>query len=182
MDNQIADVIQVWETADPTTLHPLWATSAELYEASGQNHAALLGTVLPPGCTVIDFGCGDGRVAIPLHDLGYDVLAVDGSQAMLDRLRERDPDLPAILSDGINLTAAIGDQADAAITLRVLDDYDNATSARLIEGLRAAVRIGGLLVIDWPDAGQHAELCAQLGLESLDLRLPWAAFRAVVPA
>jgi 2-polyprenyl-3-methyl-5-hydroxy-6-metoxy-1,4-benzoquinol methylase len=52
----------------------------------------MLATVIPDGCEGLDFGCGDGRVAIPLAALGYEVTAVDSSQRMLDRLAERLPD------------------------------------------------------------------------------------------
>ena len=45
----------------------------------------------PPGeCrTVADFGCGTGRVAIPLAQRGYRVEAIDLSQPMLDRLTSK---------------------------------------------------------------------------------------------
>lgn len=40
----------------------------------------------PPGAKILDLGCGSGLLAHALHDLGYQVVACDISQAMLDRL------------------------------------------------------------------------------------------------
>ena len=37
---------------------------------------------LPTGCRVLDFGCGTGRDSKAFLDLGYDVTAIDGSEAL----------------------------------------------------------------------------------------------------
>ncbi|MFD8577163.1 class I SAM-dependent methyltransferase [Streptomyces virginiae] len=177
MSSQIDEVIRTWETADPVLLHPLRAMSEDAYRISGQNHAALLSTVVPPG-TVVDFGCGDGRVAIPLDDLGYDVIAVDGAQAMLDRLAAAAPDLPSARSDGTDLAAVLGEPADSLIAIGVLGQYDDAVAAQLVEKMRAAVRPDGILVLDWPGSERHVDLCRRIGLEALPLGLPWSAYRA----
>jgi SAM-dependent methyltransferase len=43
------------------------------------------------GRRALDFGCGAGRSSRFLRDLGFDVVGVDISDAMLARARERDP-------------------------------------------------------------------------------------------
>lgn len=48
-----------------------------------------LGTAGRASPLVVDLGCGTGRVALPLADLGYRVLGVDLSQAMLEQLRRK---------------------------------------------------------------------------------------------
>jgi 2-polyprenyl-3-methyl-5-hydroxy-6-metoxy-1,4-benzoquinol methylase len=44
---------------------------------------------LVPGGKILDFGAGTGRLSIPLAKLGYEVEAIDISQAMLDVLIEK---------------------------------------------------------------------------------------------
>ncbi|WP_432897788.1 class I SAM-dependent methyltransferase [Micromonospora matsumotoense] len=44
------------------------------------------------GGSILELGVGDGRVAVELAALGLSVHGVDGSDAMLSALKERDPD------------------------------------------------------------------------------------------
>ncbi|GAA2803074.1 class I SAM-dependent methyltransferase [Streptomyces showdoensis] len=193
----ISDVIDAWNEADPAAIHPTRGISEDAYESSGQNQAALLSTVLPEGSRVVDFGCGDGRVAVPLRALGYDVIGADGSQAMLNRLADRDPSMATVVSDGTDLASVIGKKADAVISLAVLIHHTYEAGERIIEGLRAAVRVNGLLILDWPVADEPQEgggwigvttwsreqqdaLCARVGLKRLEVDgMPWPVFRAV---
>ena len=48
-------------------------------------------TELAQGGRVLELGVGTGRLALPLADAGLDVVGVDASQAMLDRLAHNDP-------------------------------------------------------------------------------------------
>ncbi|MER7733692.1 class I SAM-dependent methyltransferase [Streptomyces erythrochromogenes] len=193
----IDSVIDAWDNADPAAIHPTRGISEDAYRISGDNQAALLSTILPEGCKVVDFGCGDGRVAIPLASLGYEVTGADGSQAMLDRLTEAAPDMPTVLTDGTNLADQLGRKTDAVISLAVLIHHTYESGERIIEGLRAAVRVNGLLVLDWPTADEPAEgsgwigvttwsrdqqdeVCQRIGLKRLDQPgSPWPVFRAV---
>lgn len=192
----INDVIEAWNEADPAAIHPTRSISEDAYQASGQAQAELLASVLPAGCRVVDFGCGDGRVAIPLRQLGYDVTGADGSQAMLDRLVKRDSNMPWVLSDGLDLAAVIGKKVDAVVSLAVLIHHSYEAGEAIIEGLRAAACVNGLLVIDWPVADEPVEgggwisvttwsrerqdaICKRVGLKRLDTDLPWPLFRAV---
>lgn len=45
---------------------------------------------LATGKCALELGVGTGRVAIPLAELGFDVVGLDSSRPMLDRLREQD--------------------------------------------------------------------------------------------
>ncbi|MER7507068.1 class I SAM-dependent methyltransferase [Streptomyces lavendulae] len=193
----IGTVIEAWNEADPAAIHPTRGISEDAYRISGENQAALLSTILPEGCKVVDFGCGDGRVAIPLAALGYEVTGADGSQAMLDRLTEAAPDMPTVLTDGTDLADQLGRKTDAVISLAVLIHHSYESGAQIIEGLRAAVRVNGLLVLDWPasdepvegsswisvttwSVAQQDELCQRIGLKRLDQAgSPWPIFRAV---
>jgi 2-polyprenyl-3-methyl-5-hydroxy-6-metoxy-1,4-benzoquinol methylase len=46
---------------------------------------------VPAGATILELGCGTGRILRPLAALGHPVTGVDDSQDMLDR----SPDLPS---------------------------------------------------------------------------------------
>jgi len=189
-------VIQAWDAADPAAIHPLRRVSEEAYWKSGEAQAGMLATVIPDGAKVMDFGCGDGRVAIPLRELGYDVTAVDASQTMLDRLHERDPDMPTVLSSGTGLNAALGKKADALVSLAVLIHHNYAHCLDLLAAIRQAVKLGGILILDWPVSDQpvegqawlevttwsqeaHDDACARIGLKPVDARLPWGVYKAV---
>jgi len=49
--------------------------------------AAVIHALLPTGGTVLDLGCGTGRLAEPLAELGHRVTGVDNEPAMLGALR-----------------------------------------------------------------------------------------------
>jgi len=53
----------------------------------------------PPGSRVLDAGCGTGRVAIRLAELGYDCLGVDSDDSMLEQARAAAPTLHWITAD-----------------------------------------------------------------------------------
>jgi 2-polyprenyl-3-methyl-5-hydroxy-6-metoxy-1,4-benzoquinol methylase len=190
-------VIQAWDQADPEAIHPLRRVSEDAYWESGQVQAEMLATVIPDGAKVLDFGCGDGRVAIPMAALGYEVTAVDSSQRMLDRLAERLPNANAVLADADGIAKHLGRRRmDAVYSLAVLIHHSYADCLNIIGKLRAATKLGGILVLDWPVADQpreadswigvttwskeqQADACARIGLEPVDSHLPWGVYRAV---
>src|SRR5205085_8242334 len=92
-----------------------------------------------------------------LAALGYEVTGADGTQAMLDRLVEAAPDMPTVLTDGTDLADQLGRKTDAVISLAVLIHHSYEAAERIIEGLRAAVRVNGLLILDWPISEEPVE-------------------------
>jgi 2-polyprenyl-3-methyl-5-hydroxy-6-metoxy-1,4-benzoquinol methylase len=191
------DVIQAWDKADPTAVHPLRQVSEKAYWESGEAQAAMLATVIPDGAKVLDFGCGDGRVAIPMAALGYEVTAVDSSQNMLDRLTENVPDITTVQANADGIAGHLGRRRmNAVYSLAVLIHHGYKDCLHIIGRLRAATKLGGILVLDWPvsetpaeadswigvttwSAEQQADACAAIGLESVDSDLPWGVYRAV---
>lgn len=192
-----ADVIHAWDQADPAAIHPLRRVSEGAYWESGEAQAAMLATVIPTGVKVMDFGCGDGRVAIPMAARGYDVTAVDASQRMLDRLTDHAPDLTTVHAAADGIAAHLGRRRmDAVYALAVLIHHSYADCLDIITKLRAATKLGGILVLDWPvsdepseaehwigvttwSVQQQADACARIGLEPVDSELPWGVHRAV---
>lgn len=192
----IDTVINAWNKADPSAIHPTRGLSEEAYRESGQVQAELLATVLPSGCRVVDFGCGDGRVTIPLAALGYEVIGTDSSPNMLDRLAAANPTIPVLLTNGTDLAERLACKVDSVISLAVLIHHSYESGERIIQGLRAAVRVNGLLILDWPVSDepregdswisvttwtreQQDEICRRVGLKRLNNGLPWPTFRAV---
>lgn len=191
------DVITAWDQADPAAIHPLRRVSEDAYWESGEAQADMLASVIPDGAKVMDFGCGDGRVAIPLAALGYEVTAVDSSQRMLDRLTEHAPDATTVQAAAGGIAGHLGRRRmDAVYCLAVLIHHSYTDCLDIIAKLRAATKLGGILVLDWPvsdqpaeadswigvttwSAQQQAEACQRIGLEPIDSELPWGVYRAV---
>lgn len=186
-------ITAAWDRADPTAIHPLRRVSEDAYWQSGEAQADQLATVLEPGCSVVDFGCGDGRVTIPLAARGYDVTGADASPNMLRRLRERAPHIPTVPSDGVDLPREMGDPVDAVVALAVLIHHDYASGRSIIHGLADTVRPGGTLILDWPTSDRPGErrdwigvttwspaaqtaLAHKLRLTRVDSALPWSVW------
>lgn len=52
---------------------------------------------------IADIGAGTGRYSIPLHNLGFDVLAVEPFKCNLNKLIQNNPNVPTMLGDARNL-------------------------------------------------------------------------------
>jgi ubiquinone/menaquinone biosynthesis C-methylase UbiE len=93
------------------------------------------------GRKAVDFGCGAGRSTRFLRDLGFDVVGLDISKAMLARARERDPQgdyrfVPDGNLDALDLGAASKDLVLAAFT------FDNVpTLERKVAHFRSLRRL-----------------------------------------
>lgn len=60
----------------------------ELYaRLAAGDEPAIVHAAIPAGATVLDLGCGAGRIAHALLDLGHPVIAVDNSPEMLAHVR-----------------------------------------------------------------------------------------------
>src|SRR5882757_10954674 len=77
------------------------ARFAELAASGADMHgeARLCASLVPAGSRVLDAGCGTGRVAIRLAELGYDCVGVDLDASMLAVARRAAPELTWILAD-----------------------------------------------------------------------------------
>ncbi|MGW0395569.1 class I SAM-dependent DNA methyltransferase [Streptomyces sp. NPDC003042] len=99
---------------------------------------------------VLELGIGTGRIALPLRERGIEVHGVDGSEAMVGRLRAK--------PGGARIPVTIGDFADVpvtgAFTLVFLaggtffELPDQASQARCFANVAAHLAPGGLFVFD----------------------------------
>lgn len=195
MSTDFQGVIEAWQRDGENgghRIHPLPVDSAEWW-ALGEIQAAQVDEYAEAGDLVIDFGCGYGRLSIPLKRAGYDVLAVDASQAMIDGLAARAEadglQIDALLSDGSELLDivdhAIGHRAAVVISRAVLIHHDYAGVERLVTQLASVLRPGGILIADWPtsenprerthwvdvttwDPAHRAAVAARAGLELVE--------------
>lgn len=67
----------------------------------------LAGPADQAGGALLELGIGTGRVALPLHERGYDVRGIDASPAMIERLRAK--------PGGSAIAVTVGDMADVVL-------------------------------------------------------------------
>ena len=98
---------------------------------------------LPRG-TALDAACGTGRYALYLRELGFNVVAVDRSAAMLSKARSKVPSARFALADISALPVTSG-SVDVAVCALALDHCPNLT-ASVIELSRVLKPDGHLVV------------------------------------
>ncbi len=137
--------------------------------------AGLLGE---PPATVLDAGCGTGRVAIELARRGFDTVGIDVEQSMLDSARAKAPDLEWILGDlsSAQLPDAHFDLVVAAGNVMIF--LELGTEAAVISNLARTVVTGGLVVAGFQVGRQltlerYDELSASVGLELVHRWATW---------
>jgi SAM-dependent methyltransferase len=141
--------------------------------------AALVASYAPT--SVLDAGCGTGRVAIELSRRGLDVVGVDVDEAMLVAARAKAPDL----------TWACGDLADPELDLQgktfdvvvmagnVLIFVPTGAEGQVIDNAARWLRPGGRLVTGYSirpnglDPRRHDMLAARSGLVLEDRWSTW---------
>lgn len=157
-DLSLDDVTAAWDVAPVTAIHPLRHTNETAYWQSGVYQAQQVTNYAQAGDAVVDFGCGDGRLTLPLARLGYHVYAVDASATMLKRVQQNLPDdtdnVVLVRSDGTNLLFAIPEPVDVVICRAVLIHHSHQDVERLVHAFSAVLKPGGHLICDWP-VGKH---------------------------
>jgi SAM-dependent methyltransferase len=99
------------------------------------------------GHSVLDAGCGTGRVAIELANRGVSVAGVDADAGMLATARAKAPQLRWIEADLADLTSAGVDRANLILLAgNVMIFLEPGTEARVLAQLAAQLTPGGLLV------------------------------------
>jgi SAM-dependent methyltransferase len=117
--------------------------------------------VIPPGSTVLDLGCGTGRFAVALAELGHQVTAVDHEPAMLEGLDEVDGVEPV---EADIATLDLGRSFDVVLLASHFVNDDEVGPAALAVA-RGHVAIDGIVIaqaypptIDWSAAvGRRSE-------------------------
>lgn len=151
-----------------------WQTLAE----SGKNihgEADLVESLLN-GCdqTVLDAGCGTGRVAIELIRRGHRVWGVDSDPRMLQTAQAKAPEIPWLHADLANLPDSLPDSFDLVLLAgNVMIFLTPGTEGQVLDALADRLPTGGQLVAGFslrPD---------QLTLEQYDRLAESAGLRLV---
>ena len=138
------------------TLRDAWETEAQNWIAWARtpghdsywrfHRDAFLPSLPPPPCRVVDVGCGEGRLPRDLKGLGYEVVGVDGSPALIAAALEADPAGRYEVADAaaLPLPDASVDLVTAFMSFQDVDDLDGAVreAARVLAPgghLRAAI-------------------------------------------
>lgn len=107
---------------------------------------------LTPGMSVLDAGCGPGRLTIPVAEqLGHQgrVLAVDIQQEMLDKVRKKALDKRITTIDYLNAPLGKGalpfETFDRALLITVLGEIPDQKAA--LQEIYTALKPGGILSI-----------------------------------
>jgi len=127
--------------------------------------------------SVLDAGCGTGRVAIELARRGVDVVGVDVNRSMLDEARRRDPSIPWIEADLAVMD--LGRSFDVVVLAGNVPLFCPAADRPgLVRSCAAHVAPGGRLVAGFQldgtyrlDEWDHG--CAAAGLEPAERWATW---------
>ena len=97
--------------------------------------------------TVLDAGCGTGRVAIELVRRGHRVWGVDSDPRMLQTAQAKAPEIPWLQADLANLPDSLPDPFDLVLLAgNVMIFLAPATEAQVVESLAARLSPRGMLV------------------------------------
>ena len=147
----------VWAPSDDTDAMGLILneTDAAKFEASGRHDAGeILGPLIRPSDTVLDLGCGIGRVTRYVAPLCGEVWAVDISPQMLELARSRLAELPNVrfaLSKEALLTEPPTASVDFAYSLLTLQHVEREHAFALMREVRRVLRPGGCAHFTFPN-------------------------------
>ncbi len=128
--------------------------------------------------SVLDAGCGTGRIARRLHDLGHDVVGCDVDAAMIDVARADAPDLDWRVADLATLD--LSRTFDVVLLAgNVIPFLAPGTLGATCLGLGAHVAPGGLVVIGYgTDADHVPHGCPVVAPTDLDAAMAAAGLAA----
>lgn len=135
---------------------------------------------LPRPWTVLDYGCGSGRLIPLLAPLGQ-VHAFDVTPTVLETVRERHPDARVVAGDGSYPTPLADNTYDLAICSEVIEH--TIDQASMVRDLFRVIRPGGLLLLTTPNARFEARYKAGTrNLQPVENWLAAAGLRRLVEA
>ena len=119
----------------PVDLYTLLPTTGE---------PALIHAAVPPGAEILDLGCGAGRLAHPLIDLGHPVTAVDNSAGMLAHVRGATTVLADIETLDLDRRFPV-----VLLASHLVNTPDDRLRGRLLAACRRHLAADGRVLIQW---------------------------------
>ena len=116
----------------------------------GERELRLIRKLIPPGSTVLDYGCGTGRTTIDLLKRGCHVTAFDISQEMIRLAEERAGQLDFSAEFTTDAEKLLGRVWPLVTCIGVFDYY--ADSRPLLGLLGSYLPPGGHLIVTYPNA------------------------------
>lgn len=107
-------------------------------------------SLLPPGASVVEVGCGSGVLACELTDAGFEVHGFDASPAMIELARETAPEARFEVAP---FETAELPECDAVIAMGEVLNYGDIRA--FLPRAAAALRAGGLLLFDVAERGSY---------------------------
>jgi len=150
------DVARSWDKAAQkpdfaAAIHPS-GVEPGAYNESGRFHADQIRECVDVHGvgigSLLDFGCGNGRVARHLTG-DFEVCGADASPSMLAKLAADAPGVTPVLWDGLAETELPG-VFDCCYSWAVFIHLTPRDGAQVLENLAASIRPGGLVLIDVP--------------------------------
>jgi SAM-dependent methyltransferase len=165
--------VSAWaEIAGPDRGARYAARFAELAATGTDVHgeATFCAGLVPAGSRVLDAGCGTGRVAIRLAELGYDCVGIDVDEAMLAQARRSGPQLSWLRRDLSDLGDAELGRFDLVVAAgNVIPLLERGTEPLVVSHLSGVLRAGGVLVAGFGlDAAHLPVASAPVGLADYD--------------
>lgn len=148
-------------TALPTTFAPDGTPVAPYLRLPAHEEAGLIHRVLPSEASILELGCGAGRVSQRLADLGHRIIAVDQSPEMIEHVG-KDTGVMPIRAD---IESLVLEQTFDGVVLAsyLVNAADDSKRARFLAACRRHVAEDGAVIIQRLDP----EVCWMPGATSL---------------
>jgi SAM-dependent methyltransferase len=138
--------------------------------------------------SVLDAGCGTGRVALELYRRGRDVVGLDVDPVMLEEARSKGPDLRWILGDLADPALDVGRTFDLVVMAgNVLIFVEPGSEGRVLANAARWLEPGGRLIAGYTVApggfgpSEHDRLARETGLRLEDRWSTWDRLPLVRP-
>lgn len=124
------------------------------------------------GDSVVDLGCGNGRLSVKIKEMGANVIGVDDSEDMLKIAVKNYSDINFI--KGNALSFKLKDKADAIFSNAVFHWVDECNQQNLLNNVSDNLKTGGQLVCEFGGKGCaeniHSELEKIFALKGLNYK------------